>query len=179
MGIPIDIIPEAMEQHTILSLYPEQQHTGPNLLRLNLARPEAPGTTKPAVVTAIARITASELPLQPEQFNDLDNRIVSALEWAIPFIRRHIIWKHSPYVTLDPDTQSPRLDPSELQEVFGTPAEGCLDLSAVPASSAYKNVIYIGEHYLGALGLEGEFLAANQAFKWVAQRIRLKRLLGK
>lgn len=179
VAVKPDVLPEALTQHVLLSLYPEQQHVGPNVLRLHVARPDELNPSKPAVITAVARIPATQLPLQANQFRELDERILCAIEWVVPFLRERLLWTHSPYVTLDPETGTSRLDPIELQEVFDTPDPGCLGLSSLPATSCYKNMIYVGDHYLGALGLEGQFLAAQQAFAWVRDRIRLKRFLGK
>lgn len=179
VGVRQDVLPEALTQHVLLSLYPEQQHTGPNTLRMHVARPDESAPNRPAVLTVAARIPASQLPLHSAQFRELNERILSSIEWVVPFLREKLLWTHSPYLTLDPETGAERLDPAELQEVFDQPHDGCLGLSALPARSGYKNMIYIGDHYLGALGLEGQFLAAQQAFAWVRDRIRLKRFLGK
>jgi len=174
-----DLIPESMARNVLLSLAPRQTSTGPGVLWLYIGKPDPAAENGPATILATTRIEPQDLPLDGASFKQLNERILCSLEWALPFIREKLIQIHTPYATLDRDRGEERLDPGELQEVFADPFPGCLELSALPCQAWYKNIVMLGDHYLGGLGLEGAFMAAQQAFKLTCDRIVLKKILRK
>ncbi len=177
--VPSDVIPEAMGQNVILVMYPKKEASGPGVLWIyregrNEEEPESPETL---VVTA--RIDAADLPLEAADFERLNKKILHSLEWVVPFAGERLVSVHSPYATLDRETEQPRLDPAEVQEVYNAPLEGGLDFTGLPCRTGYKNLLLLGDHYLGALGLEGAVVGAQQAFAWTRDNVVLKKILRK
>jgi hypothetical protein len=174
-----DLIPSSLARNVLLSLYPKQETGGPNVLWLHTRMPEGYEAETPATLVVTTRIEAKDLPLEQSQFAALNERITQALEWVLPFLREKLIKIHTPYVALDRDTGEERLDPGEVQELYDLPFDGCLELSAIPCQTCYKNVLMLGDHYLGGLGLEGSILGARQAFAWTQDKVILKQILRK
>ncbi len=174
-----DLIPASMGTNVLFSLYPKQETVGPNVLWVHTRMPEKQVDDAPATLHVTTRLPASELPLAKADFDQLNRRIIHGLEWVMPFFREKLVATHTPYLAVDRDTGEERLDPGEVQDVFETPFDGCLDLSAIPGQTYYKNVLCLGDHYLGGLGLEGSVLGARQAFAWTTDRIVLKQILRK
>jgi len=174
-----DLIPSCMGRNVLLSLYPKQETGGSNVLWVHTRLPEKHQEDAPATLHVTTRLAAHDLPLAKDQFDKLNERIIHGLEWAMPFFREKLVATHSPYIAVDRETGEERLDPGEVQEVFETPYDGCLDLSAIPGHTYYKNVLMLGDHYLGGLGLEGSILGARQAFAWTTDKIVLKQILRK
>lgn len=179
LAVKPDLIPESMGRHLLLSMYPKQETGGPNVLRVYCRFPDAHETDTPATLVVTCRIPTRELPLEKSQFDDLNQRIINSLEWVLPFLREKLILVHSPYIAADRETGEERLDPTEVQETYDEPFEGCLEFSALPARTCYKNFLLLGDNYLGGLGLEGSFMAARQAFAWTREKIVLKQILRK
>jgi len=173
------LLPSSMGRNLLLSLYPKQETSGPHVLWVHTSVPTDQEPDSPATVAACCRIESRELPLEKAGFDRLNERVLMALEWVLPFLRDKLIRVVTPYMTLDRETEQERLDPSEVQEVYDTPWDGCLDLSAFPCRTAYRNMMILGEHYLGSLGLEGAILGARQMFAWTRENVVLKQLLKK
>jgi len=174
-----DVLPEGMGRNVMLSMYPKQAMSGPGVLWVYTRRPEPHETDGLATLAVQCRLDTRELPLEKPGFDALNERILHSLEWVVPFVRDKLVQVQTPYLAVERDTEQERLDPAEVQEVYDTPYPGTLELSALPGLSKYKNLLLLGEHYLGALGLEGEILAARQAFAWTRERIVLKQVLEK
>lgn len=174
-----DLIPSCMGRNVVVSLYPKQETGGANVLWVHTRLPEKHQEDAPATLHVTTRVAAADLPLEKTGFDQLNERIIHGLEWLMPFFRDKLIATHSPYVAVDRETGEERLDPAEVQEVFETPYDECLGLSAFPGRTYYKNVLMLGDHYLGGLGLEGSILGARQAFAWTTDKIVLKQILRK
>lgn len=174
-----DLIPESMGRNLLLSMYPKQDTGGPNVLWVHTRMPESYESDTPATVSVTTRIEGAKLPLEKSGFDALNQQILQALEWVLPFVRDKLVRVHTPYVVADRDTDEEKLDASEVQEVFEEPYPGCLGLSALPCRTYYKNVLMLGDHYLGSLGLEGSVMGARQAFAWTRDNVVLKQILRK
>jgi phytoene dehydrogenase-like protein len=173
-----DLLPESMGRNVVLAMDPRQEATGANVLWIYVEpRPELPES--PVTLTVTARLAPKDLPLEGPDFDALNERILCSLEWLLPFIREKLLRVHTPYATVDRETERVRLNPSEVQEVYRDPVPGSLDLTAVGCRTAYKNILVLGDHYLGALGFEGSILAAQQAFAWTCKNVVLKKILRK
>jgi len=174
-----DLLPESMATNLVLSMFPRLESTGANLLWVYSHRPEEHQEDMPATLVVCARIEAGALPLEKSDFDKLNERILDALEWVLPFIREKLVRTHTPYLALDREVDQERLDPHEVQEIYDTTLEECLDLSALPGRTCYKNMLLLGDSYLGALNLEGAMMGARQAFAWTCEKIVLKQILRK
>ena len=174
-----DLLPESMARNAIICLHPRQETSGPNVLWVYTEKTEEKAPDDPTTLAVACRVPADELPLEGSGFDELNRRILHSLEWALPFIREKLIEIYTPYVTVDRDTGTSRLDPGEVQEVFADPAHESLELTSVPCQTAYKNLLVLGDHYLGALGLEGAVIAARQAYNWTCDNVVLKQILSK
>jgi len=178
-AVRADLIPESMGRNLLLSMYPRQEASGPNVLWVYTRLPENYEGDTPATIAVTCRIEARQLPLARADFDRLNERILQSLEWILPFIREKLVKVHTPYITVDRDTDEEKLDASEVREIFDEPYPGCLDLSALPCRTFYKNILIVGDHYLGSLGLEGSVMGARQAFGWTQESVVLKQILRK
>jgi len=174
-----DLLPETLGRNVVLAMDPRQEAAGANVLWIYVEPRDNKTPESPTTLTVSARLAAKDLPLEGPDFDRLNERILCSLEWLLPFIREKLIKVHTPYLAVDRETDRPRLNPQEVQEIFDEPMPGSLDLTAMPCRSSYKNVLVMGEHYLGALGFEGAILAAQQAFAWTCENIVLKKVLRK
>ena len=174
-----DLLPETLATNWLLAMHPKQETSGPNVLWVYTHRPDPHEPEGPATLSVTCRIPAKELPLQGSQFEQLNERIIHSLEWVLPFFREKLLKVHTPYIAEDRDTEQAKLDPTEVQEIYDEPWEGCLELSALPCHTFYKNILMLGDQYLGALGLEGSIMGARQAFAWTTDNIVLKQILRK
>lgn len=174
-----DLLPASMARNMVLCLHPRQEASGPNVLWVYTEKTEDRAPEDPTTLVVSCRIPSAELPLEGSGFDELNRKILHSLEWVLPFIREKLIDIHTPYVRLERDTETSRLDPAEVQEVYADAVPNSLELTAVPCETAYKNLLILGDHYLGGLGLEGAIIAARQAFSWTCDNIVLKQILSK
>ncbi len=176
--VPRRIIPQPMGRHVMVVPYPKQELVGANGIWVAVSHlPEDPEGA--AVLTVQARLPYRGLPTDVAGFDRLNGEIQHSLEWLLPFLRENLIAVDTPYVTKNPDTGEDRPDPTAHLEIYDEGFPGTLDLSPIPGKTAYKNILLLGSHYLSGLGLEGQFLGAQQAFKWIRKNIVLKQILRK
>jgi hypothetical protein len=174
-----DVIPEQMARNMVISMLPKQEVGGPNTLWVYTQLPEDPEGDRPATLVASARLEASRLPLDRAGFDQLNQSILHTLEWVLPFLREKLVKTHTPYLTIDRETNEEKLDPTELQEIYDSPLDGSLDLAAIPVCTGYRNMLLLGDHAMGALGFEGSIISARQAFAWTVKNVVLKKIIKK
>lgn len=175
--LPEEALPGPLARHTVLVMDPRQEMETENALWLVTRRPNADG--EPAVVSAFCRIPAERMPTSLQGFQELNLRLRQSVEWLLPFLPERLKEAHTPYLALQKETGQWKPDPAEFQELYAEPLEGTVGLSAIPAHTPYKNVLLLGDSYLGALGLEGAFLGARRSFEWIQETVVLKQVLRK
>ncbi|MFH1533284.1 MAG: NAD(P)-binding protein [Pseudomonadota bacterium] len=174
-----ELLPDAFGRHLLLITSARKDLVGTNLLWLVRTDPEAgaePGSR--ATISAFCHIPVDQLPGVEEGFDDLNRRILRAVQRIAPFLTADRVEINTPYLARNRESGKLVLDPVEVREIYDTPHEGTLDLSPVPFQTEYKNILILGDAACSALGLEGALLAARHATEWARSHIKLKKVKG-
>ena len=67
------------------------------------------------------------------------------------------------------------VDPEVIRPLYAAPLPQTFGVGAYPVTTAYRNVLLVGDGPMAGLGLEGTFLTARQAVALTAQIFPLRR----
>ncbi|GMV43732.1 MAG: hypothetical protein AMXMBFR64_54480 [Myxococcales bacterium] len=173
-------IPEAMARNVFLVQDPKMPLDGDNLVQIALDPGKAERTPpgEVAIVTASCRLPAQNFRPHVDHVQRLGDWLLERLRSTLfPFLDEHLVAVHAPWKGFDPLTGQARFEAGEVLPIYRGAMEATLDASVLAVESDYKNILVCGDHVFSGFGFEGAFLAAQNAYRKVTERIVLKPML--
>ena len=180
MAIRAEGIPEAMARNVFLIQDPRVPLDGDNLVQISLdpGRAERTPPGEIAIVTASCRLPAQNFRPHVDHVQRLGDWLLERLRSTLfPFLDEHLVAVHSPWKGFDPLTGQARFEAGEVLPIYRGAMEQTLDASVLAVESDYKNILVCGDHVFSGFGFEGAFLAAQNAYRKIGERIVLKQML--
>jgi phytoene dehydrogenase-like protein len=174
--LPREALPLGMGDHVLLVRDPRAPLQEDNLIQLVvLAHPERAGWVQLCAACPMAYRNHS---LGREYLGPLQQRMLEAIGWLVPFFQQHGDEQISPFWSeraSDPGHPSPW----SLQRTVEPLAPPELGLGVLPLQSPLRGLLLCGAETIPGLGLEGQARAAARCAAWIGDELRLKHPLDK
>jgi phytoene dehydrogenase-like protein len=198
IGINRELLPEGMSQNVILVQDTAKELEDDNCILLQTDPAMSPSkitNTSLATLAAFSLLKNKPKAFTAAELQEARDRILQRLSELIPFFREHTreIWvpsleKKSTPISDSKDEGSPEPDKTggseeftvkqeELYPVFGKIVKRTLGSSSFTMKTPYKNVFYLGDHFLNGFGFEGDFLGGILAFRTIQKILPLRKVV--
>ena len=169
-------VPEAMGRHVFavadLSLSLEED----NLIHIGVdcdVGPSAP-ERELRLITAAMRVPISAAAAGTDGVESLLDRLQARIEETMPFLREHLVMRHSPWQGWGQHTAGDDIDAAELQPGYGEAIAHTIGTTPLATLTGYKNVLVGGNAAFCGLGAEGPYLAAWNLLQHTLDKVALK-----
>ncbi len=179
--VPAEAVPVGMASDVFAVRDPRRALVGPNLLRIDVRPPDEEDRRVLSIEVLLERRAVEE---QSSLLEGMRERVLGSLAEVVPFLGRHVLTVDSPHDgrELQDLAERKQVAPERpwlrgmrtMPRVYGFPVPGPLGLSAYPARTSLKRLLFCSAQAVPALGQEGSFLAAASVARLVTKSDRRK-----
>lgn len=162
--LPEETLPLGFGHQLILIRQPDRALTEDNLIRV--LRVPIPGLQDQICLNFSCLAPSTRITDESNYLASLQERLLSAARWLIPFLDKKQI-KYS----------SPKEHAYVPHAVSVAEREVALGMAIIAPQPAFANLIFCGPEAIPGLGIEGAAYAAKQAVRTIGERVKLKKLL--
>lgn len=181
IGANREILPEGMARTAFVISDPSKPLEGENLLVLQVDPAMEPlDAVDPArtTIAVSAFLPTSRWDGRVSSLQAFYDSMLSTLKNFLPFFDEHKVVVSPGAVGIDPRTAEPVVDKSGLRAVYAETLPRSLDLMTWSVCTKYKNMLFLGDEVMGALGFEGAFFVAFMALERLQKLIHLKNVIA-
>jgi len=179
--VPAEAVPVGMASDVFAVRDPRRPLVGANLLRIDVREPDDEGRQLLSMEILVERRAVEE---QSNLLEGMRERVLGSLAEVVPFLGRHVLTVDSPHDGRELQDLAGRrqIAPERpwvrglrtMPKVYGFPVPGPLGLSAYPARTSVKKLLFCSAQAVPALGQEGSFVAATTVARLVTKSDRRK-----
>ena len=162
--LPEEMLPLGFGHQSILVRRPDQALTEDNLIRV--LRLPIPTLRNQTCLNFSCLAPSTRITDESNYVASLQERLLSAARWLIPFLDQKQI-KYS----------SPQEHAYLPHAVTASRHAVTLGMALIAPQPAFTNLIFCGPEAIPGLGIEGAAYAAKQAVRTIGERVKLKKLL--
>jgi phytoene dehydrogenase-like protein len=172
--LPTEALPRGMATQVLMVRRPQDPLVEDNLIRI--VRVPMPQRKDREWISVACVIPNRSRSLGREYLGPLEQRLLQATGWLIPFVEQNQEGRSSPFWNAratDPGHPAPWLLHRTIEPVGPT----TLGLALHTPKTALKNLMLCGPEILPGLGIEGEALAARSTVEWLLRHRKRKQIL--
>lgn len=180
IGANREVIPEGMARTAFLVANPNAPLEGDNFLILQVdpaMEPVDAVDPSRSTIAVSAFLPASRMDWKVASLQAFHEEMLRALKTFMPFLDEHKAVVSPAAVGIDPRTGEPVVDMAGLRALYPDTIPRSLDLLTWPVRTGYKNLLFLGDDAMGALGFEGAFFIAFMAMERLRRLIQLKNVM--
>jgi phytoene dehydrogenase-like protein len=172
--LPRSALPLGMSSHVLLVRDPEAAIGEDNVIRLT-TQPHAELNDR-VQLCAACLVSHRKRSLGREYLGPLQQRMMEAVAWLIPFVEQTQYGCSSPFwSSRTADDSHPA--PWTLHRTIETVVPPALGIAVHSIKTPLRNLMLCGPEVLPGLGLEGEALSARRLVGWLTEHKKLKKIL--
>ncbi len=171
-------VPEAMGRHVFAVGELDQSLEEDNLVHIAIDADQGanPPERELRLITAAMRVPISAASAGVGGVEALLDRLQARVEAAVPFLREHLVFRHSPWQSWGLSAGGDDIDAAELQPGYGEAIAHTIGTSPLGTLTGYKNVLMGGNASFCGLGAEGPYLAAWNLYQHTLDKVALKQV---
>ncbi|MBM4344166.1 MAG: hypothetical protein FJ100_12425 [Deltaproteobacteria bacterium] len=171
-------VPEAMGRHVFAVGELGESLEEDNLVHIAVDADQGanPPERELRLLTAAMRVPISAAAAGTGGVEGLLDRLQLRVEATVPFLREHLVFRHSPWQGWGQAPGGDDIDPAELQPGYGEAILHTIGTSPLATLTGYKNVLMGGNASFCGLGAEGPYLAAWNLYQHTLDKVALKQV---